>query len=409
MIEAKIVVGANYGDEGKGLMTDFFTREKKSIVVLHNGGAQRGHTVYTLDTKKKHIFHHFGSGYINNAPTYFSEDFILNPMMFVREYDELNEKFPDKRCKVYGHFESLVTFPHDILYQQYLENKRGKDRHGSCGIGIRTTQLRNENVPTTVNTLVAIQKEKKSINKFAELWYDINNYYIKLFKKTNSTIEEYSQYENIIYNENVIKHFYEDIRFTFNKINFIDDPNNLFKNFERIVFEGGQGLLLDQNYKVNFPHLTPSNTGTKNPFKILKNIETNVEICYVTRAYITRHGNGTITYPCSKEKINASIIDETNEPNEWQGILRYGYINPIEMYNVIYDDLSNWKNYDKIISLAITHLNETNNVIYCGNEQYFVKEFIEHCLGNLVNKIYCSYDKFGQMLAITKIGFNDGN
>ena len=58
----KVVVGANFGDEGKGLMTDYFchranTRNEDCIVVLHNGGAQRGHTV-TIPDRKRHVFHH---------------------------------------------------------------------------------------------------------------------------------------------------------------------------------------------------------------------------------------------------------------------------------------------------------------------------------------------------------------
>ena len=66
MRNIKIVIGANFGDEGKGLMTDYFChqaeqRNENCIVVLHNGGAQRGHTV-TTPTGIKHIFHHFGSG-----------------------------------------------------------------------------------------------------------------------------------------------------------------------------------------------------------------------------------------------------------------------------------------------------------------------------------------------------------
>lgn len=49
MKDMKIVCGANWGDEGKGLMTDYFSQKPNSIVVCSNGGAQRGHTVTTPD------------------------------------------------------------------------------------------------------------------------------------------------------------------------------------------------------------------------------------------------------------------------------------------------------------------------------------------------------------------------
>ena len=50
MKDIKIVIGANCGDEGKGLMTDYFSQKPNTIVVCSNGGAQRGHTVVTLDS-----------------------------------------------------------------------------------------------------------------------------------------------------------------------------------------------------------------------------------------------------------------------------------------------------------------------------------------------------------------------
>ena len=88
MKDIKIVCGSNWGDEGKGLMTDYFSQKPNSIVVCSNGGAQRGHTVTTPDGIR-HVFHHFGSGTFNNASTYLSEDFIVNPIIFKQEYDEL--------------------------------------------------------------------------------------------------------------------------------------------------------------------------------------------------------------------------------------------------------------------------------------------------------------------------------
>lgn len=88
MKDIKIVIGANWGDEGKGLMTDYFSQKPNTIVVCSNGGAQRGHTVVTLDSIR-HVFRHFGSGTFNGASTYLSEDFICNPIIFRQEYEEL--------------------------------------------------------------------------------------------------------------------------------------------------------------------------------------------------------------------------------------------------------------------------------------------------------------------------------
>ena len=58
-----IVIGANYGDEGKGFVTNWLSNqydENNSIIILNNGGAQRGHTVESSNGFR-HVFHHFGS------------------------------------------------------------------------------------------------------------------------------------------------------------------------------------------------------------------------------------------------------------------------------------------------------------------------------------------------------------
>ena len=69
MKNIKVVIGANFGDEGKGLMTDYFaSKSNKSLVVRFNGGGQAGHTVTTKDGRR-HVFHHFGSGIFAGADT----------------------------------------------------------------------------------------------------------------------------------------------------------------------------------------------------------------------------------------------------------------------------------------------------------------------------------------------------
>lgn len=64
--EIKIVIGANFGDEGKGLITDYFCHQllvagHDVLNIRHNGGAQAAHNVVTPDGKQ-HVFSHFGAG-----------------------------------------------------------------------------------------------------------------------------------------------------------------------------------------------------------------------------------------------------------------------------------------------------------------------------------------------------------
>ena len=86
MKQVKIVIGANYGDEGKGLMTRHFARYSDNpIVIMHNGTAQRGHTV-DYNPSFRHVYHHFGSGTGDNVPTFFAQTFWVHPMTFIQEW-----------------------------------------------------------------------------------------------------------------------------------------------------------------------------------------------------------------------------------------------------------------------------------------------------------------------------------
>ena len=163
MKDIRIVCGANFGDEGKGLMTDYFSQKPNSIVVCSNGGAQRGHTVTTPDAIR-HVFHHFGSGTFNRASTYLSEDFIVNPIIFKQEYDELMKL--NYIPNTYINQNCMVTTPFDMMANQIIEESRGKNKHGSCGLGIFET----------------IKRYKAGVT---DMDYNIRDYYVDLFKREN--------------------------------------------------------------------------------------------------------------------------------------------------------------------------------------------------------------------------------
>ena len=109
-----------------------------------------------------------------------------------------------------------------------------------------------------------------------------------------------------------------------------------------------------------FPHLTPSNTGLTNPVNMIKDKNViDIEACYVTRTYMTRHGAGRFDTECSKDEINSNMVDLTNVPNEFQGTLRYGKLDLNDLKNRIEKDSDSNRNGLNIKkSLAVTHINE---------------------------------------------------
>ena len=303
-----------------------------------NGGAQRGHTVLKSDGTR-HVFHHFGSGTLNGADTYLPEDFILNPLVFRKEYEELKDigyepnVFINNKC--------MITNPLDMMANQIIERSRGNNKHGSCGMGIYNT----------------IQRYKKHITSYSLSWA----YYMNMFKNMGIKLSEHEEeLFHPVKNPGLRDHYNEDLDFMMSNVHVVHNIQ-LLNGYDTIVFENGQGLLLDQNNTEYYPHLTQSNTGIKNPARIIKAMswtdEINIEACYVTRTYMTRHGAGAFPTECNKEEINPDIKDLTNVPNPHQDTLRYGKLNVEELYERCQADIIS-AGLPCQKTLAITHFKE---------------------------------------------------
>ena len=364
----KIVIGSNYGDEGKGLATDYFASQHpdNGIVVMTNGGSQRAHTVELKDGTR-HVFQHFGSGTLRGWDTYYSEHFILNPMQFCKEYDEIKNLY-DKPFKIYCNPECIWSTPYDMIYNQIERALNG--RHDTCGMGIWTTIQRYEYCK---NNNIRIY----GINEFANLsitekinyllW--IRNYYRdkvinnRIFANENKHI---TGLYITMFEKGLMEHFLSDVLQMNVIIGGLGFCNPL-STYENIIMENGQGLLLDTDVDISFG--TPSHTGLDTPLEIInKDLATaknvNIEVCYVTRTYLTRHGFGIIKDKCSHDNINLFMKDETNVFNEFQGSLSYGKLCNNSLFKRINSD------YIKAVlnnplsqisfskSLFITHLNE---------------------------------------------------
>lgn len=365
MKNVRCVIGANFGDEGKGLMTDYFCKDtNKTVVVLHNGGAQRGHTVDTEDGKH-HVFRHFGSGTFRGAYTYFADSFIVNPILFREEWEELTAI--GIQPKVYINKNCRFTTLYDMLINQVIENDRGISKHGSCGTGIFETLYRNQYGVKFTNE-ITIKPLAMTVGEYYHLPFlarvdfldEIRKYYVD--KRLNEFgLKKDNELLQILSRRHAIIHFDEDFDFMMEHCMFADDE--ILKDADNVIFEGGQGLLLDQNNMDYFPHLTPSNTGFQNPSKILSSIgfQEEVEVCYVSRTYMTRHGVGRFDSECAKEEINKNMVDLTNVPNPFQDTLRYGKLNNKQLVDRCKKDILDNINYNiPIINLtiALTHMNE---------------------------------------------------
>lgn len=320
MKNAYITIGSLFGDEGKGKITDILCAKNPSTInIRFNGGAQAAHTVVTPDGKR-HVFRHLGAGTFAEVPTYLSEDFMVNVYAFSQERRELIREFGMTPI-VYVNPNSKLTTLWDMYINQAIETLRGEKRHGSCGMGINETVHRSkyEEYRITVMDLLSLEKLQKKLEK-------IQNEYVpmRLKNKYQITIDELpEQYKNLLKNE-------ENINMTiFYMQEFLENVqimgDFILKRFDNVVFEGAQGLLLDQGCKRFWPNVTTSNTGIKNVMKILNGLKFkgNLEIYYISRCYATRHGRGL--FPTEVEgQLYKNIVDLTNVPNEFQEGLRFG-------------------------------------------------------------------------------------
>ncbi|MBQ8200654.1 MAG: adenylosuccinate synthetase [Clostridia bacterium] len=369
MRKAVIVIGCSYGDEGKGLAAAHAAAEmgKPCLNVLINGGAQRGHTV-NLPDGRRHVFRHFGSGTLAGAESCMDEDFIVNPLLYMDERIELQETFgicpevmASARCR--------VTLPWDMMLGQIIEENRGVNRHGSCGCGIFETRLRYEQ---TDWALSLGELGKASEDTFRAYCRRLSGEYIPARLKAMGMAADV-QWQQLLADERIIVNAWADLQAMLKNLVLYDDWAAMAAKWPSLVFEAGQGLALDENNRQDFPHLTPSQTTSLVSARRIAALpgQTNTELRYVTRTYLTRHGAGPFPTECPMESINPDIIDLTNVPNPHQQTIRYGWFDDRAVLDRVERDRTAARCVlpEAVAAVMVTHLNETGGELAMNPRQ----------------------------------------
>jgi adenylosuccinate synthase len=315
---AAVVIGTAFGDEGKGLMTDALASEAgpQTTVVRFNGGAQAGHTVQTPDGRR-HVFHQFGSGAFAGARTHLSRFFIANPILFLREREALRQLGAHTEVTISE--EALISTPWDMFANTEAETWRGTSRHGSCGIGIGETVARNEQTPfrLTMGDLASPGFVDR-LKAIRDRWLPARFQHLK--------VEPDKQRLATIRSDDLFQQFVADAG-SFRSSVAIQEVAEALRG-RAALFEGAQGLLLDQNLGAPwFPHVTRSNTGLRNVVALASEAGIGgLDVYYMMRAYLTRHGAGPLPHEYENKPF-AGIIDDTNVRNPWQQTLRFAPMN----------------------------------------------------------------------------------
>lgn len=289
-MSAFIVLGAQWGDEGKGKMTDYLA-EEANVVVRFQGGNNAGHTVVVGD--KEYKLHLIPSGILyEDKLNVIGNGVVVDPKALFEEIDYLEGvgvKVTPEKLIISDRAQLIMPY-HKVL-DKLKEQARGKNDIGTTGkgigpcytdkferCGIRVCDLMHEDVFT--------EKLKENI------------------EMKNAYITKVLGGEPVSFDE-ILKEYLE---FAKKLRSFVQDTSvrvyNDIKADKTVLFEGAQGMLLDIDYGT-YPYVTSSNTtagGVANGVGIGPNMITNA--VGITKAYTTRVGKGP--FP-------TELLDETGD------------------------------------------------------------------------------------------------
>ena len=389
----RAVIGKNFGDEGKGLATDYLAmlaheKNHSCIVVRHNGGAQAGHTVEALG--KRFIFREISSGSLRGADTLWAPTFMPDLYKLADEVNEFVALGVDLP-KILSVPDCPLTYIDDILINMSLETRRGKDRHGSCGMGIDEAKRRSLLADFKITPYDVASDGAEEF--FRKLTYIREEYLPKRLEALDLNPSSMSEFGDMITDQNVLYNYCEQMCRNSELIEIVDE--GIMKTYDDIIFEGAQGLILDEENKAFAPNLTSSRTGLTNPDAILKRvgIEGEAEAVYVT--YVTKHGAGGLPYEDVLAGEGIVFEDATNVHNEWQGSIRFAsHGSPAEFNEYVIKDSSESAFAPTIL---FTHVDETKGQVLTKDGKVALDDWIDQINSNrLYKKVLVSESHFAE-------------
>ena len=277
-MSAFIVLGAQWGDEGKGKMTDYLA-EEADVVVRFQGGNNAGHTVEVADRQYK--LHLIPSGILyDDKVNVIGNGVVVDPKALFEEIEYLeNEGVKVTPDKLIISDRAHLIMPYHKVLDKLKEKARGKNDIGTTGKGIGPCYTdKFERCGIRICDLLHENVFEEKLKENVEMK---NSYITKVLGGEALNFEEIlSEYKEFA---KKIKPFVKDT-----SVKVYDS----IKEGKDVLFEGAQGMLLDIDYGT-YPYVTSSNTtagGVSNGAGIGPNLITNA--VGVTKAYTTRVGKG---------------------------------------------------------------------------------------------------------------------
>lgn len=272
-----IIVGAQWGDEGKGKIVDYLS-EKADVIARYQGGNNAGHTV--VINNEKFIFHLIPSGILHEGKIcIIGNGVVIDPSVLLDEIYNLRKRGIRVEGKLYISKNAHLIMPYHKEIEKEDEKLKGHKKLGTTGRGIGPAYV-DKIARTGIRVIDLLQpslfKEKLKLN------LNNINFLLKNMYKAPGINEKALYKEYMSYAKKLSKYI-SDTDIIINKM--ISENRN-------IIFEGAQGTLLDIDHGT-YPYVTSSNASAGGactglgvgPTKITK-------VLGVSKVYTTRVGGG---------------------------------------------------------------------------------------------------------------------
>ena len=276
MAKSLVVIGAQWGDEGKGKIIDILT-EKADLVVRFQGGHNAGHTL-VIDGEKT-VLHLIPSGIFNDAKCLIGNGVVLHLPTIIKEIEYLESKGIDVQSKLMISSQCPLILTSHIAIDEAREKSLGKNAIGTTGRGIGPVY--EDKVARRAVHVMDLFEEDLFRSKLTSLTTYHNFLLEKLYESEGTDLEG----------------TYKDWMNHFNKIkNLIVDSSEVVNNFNsqgsNILFEGAQGSMLDID-QGTYPFVTSSNTLSGAASLGSGSGPLDIDgVLGITKAYATRVGSG---------------------------------------------------------------------------------------------------------------------
>jgi adenylosuccinate synthase len=270
-----VLLGLQWGDEGKGKIVDYFAKQY-DVIVRFQGGPNAGHTLYREG--KKIVLHTVPSGvFQEGAINLIGNGVVLDPVVFQTECEELAALGIDLKKNLFISEKTHLILPTHRALDKASEQAKGSEKIGSTLRGIGPAYM---------------DKTGRNALRVGDIIYgDFNSAYNKLKQKHQELLSHYEFEESLdLWEEEFCKAI--DYLKTMNIVSGEYFINKQLKAGKKIMAEGAQGSMLDVDFGT-YPYVTSSNTVTAAVCTGLGVAPSTIgEVIGVTKAYCTRVGSG---------------------------------------------------------------------------------------------------------------------